>query len=54
MILSPPPDLLVTDLQVDSTEYCTGDTLKVNYIVTNKGGGAPFERYWIDRIVSFK
>lgn len=50
-MLSPPPDLVVTSLEVN-TPVRTGETLLVRYVVTNEGAGATFETYWRDFIVS--
>ena len=51
MILAPPPDLIVSYLNV-SDEYATGDTMRVQFKVSNVGAGAPFETYWQDILVS--
>ena len=51
IILSPPPDLEVTFLEVNDS-IATGDQLVVTYIVTNEGAGPTFEIQWTDRIVS--
>ena len=54
MILAPPPDLVVSSLQVsDNDSVRTGDTLSIRYVVTNEGAGPSFETYWTDYIVSF-
>ena len=50
-MLSPPPDLVVTSLEVN-TPVRTGETLLVRYVVTNEGAGPTFETYWRDFIVS--
>lgn len=52
VILSPPPDLVVSSLEAEAV-YTTGDTLRAVLNVTNKGAGEPFERYWNDELVSF-
>ena len=52
MILAPPPDLVVSSLDVDSM-YTTGSTVMVVYIVRNDGAGEPFESFWIDQLVCF-
>lgn len=51
MILAPPPDLIVSYLNA-SDEYATGDTMRVQFNVSNVGAGAPFETYWQDILVS--
>ena len=51
MILSPPPDLIVSSLEAEDT-YTTGSTLMVVFTVRNNGAGEPFERYWNDELVS--
>ena len=51
MILSPPPDLIVSSLEAEDT-YTTGSTLMVVFTVRNSGAGEPFERYWNDELVS--
>ena len=54
MILAPPPDLVVSSLQVsDNDSIRTGDTLNIRYVVINEGAGPSFETYWTDYIVSF-
>ena len=52
VILSPPPDLVVSQILIQSA-YNTGDTVDFNYTVENIGAGEPFERFWQDRIVSY-
>ena len=51
VILSPPPDLIVSSLEAEDT-YTTGSTLRVLFTVRNNGAGEPFERYWNDELVS--
>ena len=51
VILSPPPDLIVSSLEAEDT-YTTGSTLRVVFTVRNNGAGEPFERYWNDELVS--
>ena len=51
VILSPPPDLIVSSLVAEDT-YTTGSTLRVLFTVRNNGAGEPFERYWNDELVS--
>ena len=51
VILSPPPDLVVSSLEAEDT-YTTGSTLRVVFTVRNDGAGEPFERYWNDELVS--
>ena len=31
--------------------YVTGNTMKVQYQVSNEGSGEPFERFWQDQVV---
>ena len=50
VILSPPPDLIVSSLVAEDT-YTTGSTLRVLFTVRNNGAGEPFERYWNDELV---
>lgn len=52
VILAPPPDLIVSQV-VANDEYVTGDTMVVQYTISNVGAGNPFESYWRDRLVSF-
>ena len=53
MILAPPPDLVVTSLNVSNNESVrTGDILVISYNVTNEGAGPSFESYWEDYVVS--
>ena len=53
MILAPPPDLVVTSLNVSNNESVrTGDILVISYNVTNEGAGPSFETYWEDYVVS--
>lgn len=53
MILAPPPDLVVTSLEIiNNRSVRTGDTLHARYVVTNEGAGPSFESYWTDYIVS--
>lgn len=51
VILSPPPDLIVSSLEAEDA-YTTGSTLRVLFTVRNIGAGEPFERYWNDELVS--
>lgn len=51
VILSPPPDLVVSSMEVNNPVR-TGDTLILTYVVTNEGAGPTFEDYWTDYIVS--
>lgn len=50
VILAPPPDLIVTSLQVEDM-YSSGDSIITTYTVENIGAGEPFERFWRDRLV---
>lgn len=50
MILLPPPDFVVSSLEVDDM-YTTGSTLRVELEVSNVGGSKPFESYWRDELV---
>ena len=53
MVLAPPPDLVVTSLELSNNDSIrTGDTLQIRYVVTNEGAGPSFESYWTDYIVS--
>ena len=49
--LSPPPDLVVSSVTTVKSYY-TGDTIKVQFIVSNDGLGEPFHYWWRDRVVS--
>jgi subtilase family serine protease len=49
VILSPPPDLVVTSLNVPGNAS-SGQLLHLSYTVTNQGASAPFESGWTDRI----
>ena len=50
LILSPPPDLVVSMLEVNNSLF-TGDQLVISYTVTNEGAGPTFETQWTDYIV---
>lgn len=53
MILAPPPDLVVSSLQVANNDSLrTGDMINVTYVVSNIGPGPSFESFWSDYIVS--
>ncbi|KAJ7392608.1 hypothetical protein OS493_010259 [Desmophyllum pertusum] len=47
--LSPPPDLVVSSITLLKSYY-TGDTIKVQFHVTNEGLGEPFNYWWRDRV----
>lgn len=49
--LSPPPDLVVSSITIKKSYY-TGDTMKVQFTVSNEGLGEPFHYWWRDRVVS--
>ena len=49
--LSPPADLEVTSLTVPGT-WVTGETVMVDVLITNVGGGPTFEFFWIDQLVT--
>ncbi|XP_048590560.1 uncharacterized protein LOC116611783 isoform X3 [Nematostella vectensis] len=49
VILSPPPDLVVSEISTNGT-FKTGNTVSVSYRVTNRGYGPPFETYWQDEM----
>ena len=49
--LSPPADLEVTSLTVPDT-WVTGETVMIDILITNVGGGATFEFFWIDQLVT--
>jgi subtilase family serine protease len=45
VILTPPPDLQVTALSFQTTAF-SGQTLPVNWTVTNEGNGATIQEWW--------
>ncbi len=47
--LSPPPDLVVTDMQIPPTGN-SGQPITIQWSVQNQGPGSPFESGWSDRI----
>ncbi len=51
-MLSPPPDLVVSHLEVNDS-ILTGEHLVVTYTVTNQGAGPTFEEQWTDYVVRF-
>ena len=51
VILSPPPDLTIQSFTVPP-EVSTDEVLHLEWEVENSGGGATFETYWIDSVVS--
>ena len=49
--LAPPPDLVVTSVMAGDI-YITGETMRVDYIISNVGAGETDESYWQDQVVS--
>ncbi|KAL9963565.1 hypothetical protein ACROYT_G027086 [Oculina patagonica] len=47
--LSPPPDLVVSSITTLKSYY-TGDTMKIQFTVSNDGLGEPFYYWWRDRV----
>ncbi|XP_068683141.1 uncharacterized protein [Montipora foliosa] len=49
ILLSPPPDLVVSSITTLKSYY-SGDSMKVQFIVSNEGLGEPFHHWWRDRV----
>lgn len=49
IILSPPPDFLVTSITTPPSAN-SGAVVRVQYSVMNQGAGSPFEGGWVDRM----
>ena len=51
MILSPPPDLVVSSIVVPATAQ-SDESISIMYKVENQGLSAPYTTWWYDRLVS--
>ncbi|KAK3709146.1 hypothetical protein QZH41_018059, partial [Actinostola sp. cb2023] len=50
VVLTPPPDLVVSSLSMQSSQFSSGSTATILYRVTNEGLGAPYHNWWSDRV----